>query len=233
MADAERAAELKAASRDWPSWDLTPRQFCDLELLLNGGFSPLDRLHEQGRPRLRLRAHAPRRRHPVADPDPARRHPAGWPTKLRVGRHARAARSRGGDARRPARRGDVGARPRGERPGDLRHHQHRPPRASRTCCTRRNAVAVGGRLEGLQLPVHYDFRALRQTPAELRAEFAREGWRRVVAFQTRNPMHRAHCELTLRAAKEVAGQPADPPHRGDDQAGRRRPLHPRALLPGA
>ncbi|HEY4565350.1 MAG TPA: bifunctional sulfate adenylyltransferase/adenylylsulfate kinase, partial [Thermoanaerobaculia bacterium] len=66
-----------------------------------------------------------------------------------------------------------------------------------------NSVAVGGRLEGLQLPVHYDFRALRQTPAELRAEFAREGWRRVVAFQTRNPMHRAHCELTLRAAKEV------------------------------
>src|SRR4051794_32412141 len=41
MADADRGAELKAASRDWPSWDLTPRQFCDLELLLNGGFSPL------------------------------------------------------------------------------------------------------------------------------------------------------------------------------------------------
>src|SRR5947208_6574345 len=39
--NAERAAELKAASRDWPSWDLTPRQICDLELLLNGGFSPL------------------------------------------------------------------------------------------------------------------------------------------------------------------------------------------------
>ena len=41
IADAERSAELKAASRDWPSWDLTPRQFCDLELLLNGAFSPL------------------------------------------------------------------------------------------------------------------------------------------------------------------------------------------------
>jgi sulfate adenylyltransferase len=65
-----------------------------------------------------------------------------------------------------------------------------------------NSVAVGGRVEGMQLPVHYDFRALRLTPAELRAEFAREGWRRVVAFQTRNPMHRAHCELALRAAKE-------------------------------
>src|SRR5438552_12298776 len=37
----ERAAELQAQSRDWPSWDLTPRQVCDLELLLCGGFSPL------------------------------------------------------------------------------------------------------------------------------------------------------------------------------------------------
>ncbi|HEX3425872.1 MAG TPA: hypothetical protein VHT30_07050, partial [Acidimicrobiales bacterium] len=40
-ASAERVAELKGASRDWPSWDLTPRQQCDLELLMNGGFSPL------------------------------------------------------------------------------------------------------------------------------------------------------------------------------------------------
>jgi sulfate adenylyltransferase len=63
---------------------------------------------------------------------------------------------------------------------------------------------VGGRLEGVRLPVHYDFRSLRRTPAELRAEFIRLGWRRVVAFQTRNPMHRAHQELTLRAAKGVA-----------------------------
>jgi sulfate adenylyltransferase len=62
---------------------------------------------------------------------------------------------------------------------------------------------VGGRLEGLQLPSHYDFKTLRHTPAELRAEFANFGWRRVVAFQTRNPMHRAHVELTFRAAKQI------------------------------
>jgi sulfate adenylyltransferase len=37
----ERATELRAASKTWPSWDLTERQLCDLELLLNGGFSPL------------------------------------------------------------------------------------------------------------------------------------------------------------------------------------------------
>jgi len=66
-----------------------------------------------------------------------------------------------------------------------------------------NPVYVGGRLEGIQLPIHYDFRSLRHTPADLRSEFARRGWTRVVAFQTRNPMHRAHVELTTRAATEA------------------------------
>src|SRR2546428_972056 len=41
LVDGARAAELKRASIDWPSWDLTPRQMCDLEMLLSGGFSPL------------------------------------------------------------------------------------------------------------------------------------------------------------------------------------------------
>ena len=68
---------------------------------------------------------------------------------------------------------------------------------------RENPWYVGGRIEGLQPPSHYDFKNLRLTPAELRVEFARLGWRRVVAFQTRNPMHRAHVELTLRAAKQI------------------------------
>jgi ATP sulfurylase len=54
----------------------------------------------------------------------------------------------------------------------------------------------------LSPPIHYDYRSLRRTPAELRTEFTRLGWRKVVAFQTRNPMHRAHVELTLRAAKD-------------------------------
>jgi sulfate adenylyltransferase len=66
-----------------------------------------------------------------------------------------------------------------------------------------NSWYIGGKLEGLQLPSHYDFRSIRLTPAELRNEFARLGWRKVVAFQTRNPMHRAHAELALRAGKTV------------------------------
>ena len=62
---------------------------------------------------------------------------------------------------------------------------------------------VAGTVEGIQLPTHYDFKKLRLKPAELRAEFAAAGWHRVVAFQTRNPMHRAHWELTRRAAKTI------------------------------
>ena len=58
-------------------------------------------------------------------------------------------------------------------------------------------------MEGFRLSSHYDFRTIRHTPAELRAEFLRLGWRKIVAFQTRNPMHRAHQELTLRAAKQA------------------------------
>ena len=64
-------------------------------------------------------------------------------------------------------------------------------------------VYLGGPVTGIQQPAHYDFRARRDTPNELRAHFRKMGWRKVVAFQTRNPLHRAHQELTFRAAKEA------------------------------
>ena len=66
-----------------------------------------------------------------------------------------------------------------------------------------NGWYVSGTLEVLSLPEHRDLRGLRLTPAQTRAEFARRGWQRVVAFQTRNPMHRAHQQLTLRAARDA------------------------------
>jgi sulfate adenylyltransferase len=69
-----------------------------------------------------------------------------------------------------------------------------------------NPVYLGGKIEGFEIPHHYDFKDMRKTPAQLRAEFARDGWNRVVAFQTRNPMHRAHQELSIRAAKEVGAK---------------------------
>ena len=62
---------------------------------------------------------------------------------------------------------------------------------------------LGGKLRGVEPPMHYDFKLLRDSPSELRGRFRKLGWRKVVAFQTRNPMHRAHQELTLRAARET------------------------------
>jgi sulfate adenylyltransferase len=64
-------------------------------------------------------------------------------------------------------------------------------------------VYLGGPITGIQQPVHYDFKARRDTPNEMRALFRKLGWRKVVAFQTRNPLHRAHQELTFRAAREA------------------------------
>ncbi|KIJ18947.1 hypothetical protein PAXINDRAFT_166861 [Paxillus involutus ATCC 200175] len=60
---------------------------------------------------------------------------------------------------------------------------------------------LGGKVQAIQAPSHFDYVALRYTPAELRAHFKKLSWHRVVAFQTRNPMHRAHRELTVRAAR--------------------------------
>ncbi|MFZ1569019.1 MAG: bifunctional sulfate adenylyltransferase/adenylylsulfate kinase [Thiolinea sp.] len=65
------------------------------------------------------------------------------------------------------------------------------------------AVYLGGTIEAVELPQHYDYRQHRHTPAELKALFKKLGWHKVVAFQTRNPMHRAHQELTFRAAREL------------------------------
>lgn len=61
---------------------------------------------------------------------------------------------------------------------------------------------VGGNVQAISKPIYYDYVALRFTPAELRQHFSKVAWRKVVAFQTRNPMHRAHRELTVRAARQ-------------------------------
>ncbi|KZT26697.1 ATP-sulfurylase [Neolentinus lepideus HHB14362 ss-1] len=61
---------------------------------------------------------------------------------------------------------------------------------------------IGGKVQATQAPVYFDYVALRYTPTELRSHFKKLSWRKVVAFQTRNPMHRAHRELTVRAARQ-------------------------------
>ena len=64
-------------------------------------------------------------------------------------------------------------------------------------------VYLGGPITGLQMPTHYDFRQYRMSPKELKEKFQKLGWQKIVAFQTRNPLHRAHQELTFRAARDV------------------------------
>ena len=62
---------------------------------------------------------------------------------------------------------------------------------------------VGGAVEGVNMPLHFDFREHRLSPSEVRAACAKLGWRRMVGFQTRNPLHRAQFEVTLQAMREA------------------------------
>ncbi|MBT3336646.1 MAG: bifunctional sulfate adenylyltransferase/adenylylsulfate kinase [Anaerolineae bacterium] len=66
-------------------------------------------------------------------------------------------------------------------------------------------VCISGELKIINMPKYYDFVGIRQTPAEVRAELEELGNENVVAFQTRNPLHRVHEELTKRAAKQIGG----------------------------
>ena len=66
-----------------------------------------------------------------------------------------------------------------------------------------NPIRIGGTVQGIEPPPNYSFTELRHTPKELRELFKENGFSRVVAFQTRNPMHRAHVELTKRAMRQT------------------------------
>jgi sulfate adenylyltransferase len=202
LIDPARGAELKAHSKEWPSWDLTGRQVCDVELLLSGGFSPLRGFMNRGD--YEGVCHNMRLTSGVLWPMPITLDvtedfakslkPGSSKVALRDGEGVMLAVLNVEDVWQP----DRSAEAKSVFGTTSKAH----PGADYTI-NRSNPWYVGGRLEGLQLPSHYDFRSLRLTPAELRAEFARLGWRRIVAFQTRNPMHRAHQELTFRAAKQV------------------------------
>jgi sulfate adenylyltransferase len=202
IVSAERGTELKAHSREWPSWDLTARQVCDLELLLSGGFSPLrgfmNRADYEGvcsNMRLASGVIWPMPITLDVNEEFAKRlQPGTSKIALRDAEGVMLAVLNVEDVWQPDRKAEAKA------VFGTASNVH--PGVD-SVLNRSNPWYVGGRLEGLQLPAHYDFKTIRLTPSELRSEFARLGWRRVVAFQTRNPMHRAHQELTFRAAKSV------------------------------
>lgn len=202
LVDSKRRDELRAASKNWLSWDLTPRQTCDLELLVNGGFSPLQGFmnladYESVCQTMRLKNGLVWPMPIVLDvpEELAKQLKPGDPLALRDAEGVMLAVLHVEEVWQPDRTKEA------QKVFGTTDKKH--PGAA-FAIEKAHPFYVSGKVEGLQLPVHYDYRNLRLTAAETRAEFARLGWRRVVAFQTRNPMHRAHVELTFRAAKEAS-----------------------------
>ncbi len=200
VVEPDRATELRKQSVDWPSWDLTARQICDLELLASGGFSPLRGFlgradYESVVERMRLTDDTlwPM---PVCLDVPeklATTLQSGAMLGLRDAEGVLLAALEVEEIWQPDREAEARAV---FGTTDAAH----PGVAA---VLNANPYYIAGRLEVLTLPLHYDYRAIRHTPAQLRADFERRGWTRVVAFQTRNPMHRAHLELTLRAGRDA------------------------------
>jgi len=197
---AEARDALRAHAAALPSIQLSERALCDLELLASGGFSPLDRFmgradYERSVAEMRL----------------ANGHLFPIPVTLPV------------DADAPIRLdAEIALRdPRNELlavmtvediyPWDRDQLAHaafgtRDPRHPLVAeMGRWGPLYISGRLRVLNLPRHYDFVNLRLTPAQTRAQLAPLGHANVVAFQTRNPLHRVHEELTQRAIREVDG----------------------------
>jgi sulfate adenylyltransferase len=201
FADETRVAELKEAALAMPSWDVTPRQQADLELLMSGAYSPLRGF--MGREDYRRVLSDMR----LADGSL-------WPLpitldvsealgdKLAPGQEL-ALRDLEGvllavlqieDVWRPDLQAEAQALYGGADPGDPRVAQF---------LSRTQPVYVGGRVEGVEATVHHSFTDLRFSPAELRRQFAKRGWVQVAAFHSAAPLHAAQRELSARAAREL------------------------------
>ena len=187
-----------------PSYTLNQRQLCDLELILNGGFAPLQGFMNQAD------YHNVLENMRLADGTL-------WPMPitLDVERSFAETLQRGCEIALRDPEGLLLAILRVEDQWEVdREREAKYIFAStdvnhpavRYLYQQTNDVYVGGELIGISLPHYYDFQHLRYTPTELKQHFQKQGWERIVAFQTRNPMHRAHQELTIRAAKQTGAK---------------------------
>ena len=201
---AAEAEALKRRSASLPQWTLNQRQLCDLELLLNGGFSPLQGF--LGRADYDGVVNEMR----LADGTL-------WPIPIVLDVDEAFAAKLAENAQISL--NDTQGTPLAVLTVEDVYFPDRIEEARRVFGTtdrthpgvaelldRTGSVYLGGRVQGIQPPPHYDFTSLRLGPRELRDWFHQHGWHRIVAFQTRNPMHRAHRELTLRAAEKVGAK---------------------------
>ena len=198
---ADEAEAEKQAAREFASWDMTERQLCDIELLLNGAFSPLEGF--LGKDDYESVVEAMRLGSGDLWPIPitldvseefAENIQSGDRIALRDLEGVVIATLDVGDVWTPDKKAEAqSVYGTTDEAHPAVHHLNNIA----------NPVYARGTLRGIEAPTHYDFKHLRNNPAELREQFRKLGWRKVVAFQTRNPMHRAHQELTLRAAFDV------------------------------
>ncbi|KAF3000727.1 Sulfate adenylyltransferase [Curvularia kusanoi] len=199
--DAPRRKELFTEAESLPAIVLTERQLCDLELILNGGFSPLEGFLNQKDYESVVQTERLSDGNVFAMPitlDVSKE----TIDSLGVKAGARVALRDFRDDRNLAiiTVDDVYQPNKAEEAqkvfgGDPEHP------AVKYLNESVQEYYVGGKLEAIDRLEHYDYVGLRFTPAELRSHFDKLGWSKVVAFQTRNPMHRAHRELTVRAAR--------------------------------
>jgi sulfate adenylyltransferase len=201
LVEEKRILELRQESKSLPSWDLDSRQIWDIEMLLNGAFHPLDGyLGEKDTQsvceKMRLGSGAL------------------WPIPINLDINEEFAKSLSAGSRLALRHpegmllavltvSDIWQPDRKAEAEAVFGSTDKDHPGVRPLLDGPQAFYVGGKLEGVELPPHHTFRHLRHTPAELRAEFDRLGWERIVAFQTRNPLHRAHVELTRVAAAQA------------------------------
>lgn len=197
----ERKNELKELLINYESWTLTDRQICDLELIMNGGFSPLNGFLNKKDYYSVLK-------------DMRLSDGTLWPMPITLDISKELSEKISKDDKLVLR--DKEGFPLAIMDVEDIWEPDLEKEAKAVFGTTdethpavnylykfTNPVYVGGKLEGMTAPKHYDYQSLRNSPKELREQFAKRGWENIIAFQTRNPMHRAHVELTMRAASEI------------------------------
>ncbi len=201
MVDEKRHDEIRVESRDWASWDLTPRQTLELELLTSGAYSPLRGYMTSSEYDRVLREM--RLPDGVFWPMPfvldiseqfAEGVNAGDKITLRDQEGVMLAVLHVEDKWTPDQDAELMA---------LFGTKDPTNRYVASYLSKTNPVYVGGRVEGVQYPLHYDFPDLRATPRDVRARIGRRGWRKMLSFDTRYPIHRPDVEATRLAAKET------------------------------
>ena len=201
LVDDERALLLKEIALNLPEITLTERQMCDLEMLATGGFSPLKGYmirsdYESVLDRMRLQdgtlwpipicmdIDELKARNLEAGQSVALRDPEGY---LLAVMHIE----------------DLWPVEREKEAQQVYGTLDQTHPGIDYLYKSAGDYYIGGQLEVLSAPLHSDFKQLRMTPAEIRSNFKKFGWKRMVAFMTRNPIHRPQFEMTMNAMRDT------------------------------